>query len=48
MVDAHWHGAMGEDGIVPQQSWVDYSQPGLQRDHRARSVERHRHHLHAQ
>jgi imidazolonepropionase-like amidohydrolase/Tol biopolymer transport system component len=25
MVDAHWHGAMGEDGIVPQQSWVDYA-----------------------
>ncbi|MBZ2207391.1 amidohydrolase family protein [Massilia soli] len=25
LVDAHWHGAMGEDGIVPQQSWVDYA-----------------------
>jgi imidazolonepropionase-like amidohydrolase/Tol biopolymer transport system component len=23
LVDAHWHGGMGEDGIVPQQSWVD-------------------------
>ncbi len=22
-IDAHWHGAMGEDGIVPQQSWVN-------------------------
>ena len=25
LVDAHWHGSMGEDGIVPQQSWVDYA-----------------------
>lgn len=25
LVDAHWHGGMGEDGIVPQQSWVDYA-----------------------
>ena len=25
LVDAHWHGAMGEDGIVPQQSWVNYA-----------------------
>ncbi|MFZ3285530.1 MAG: amidohydrolase family protein [Telluria sp.] len=25
LVDAHWHGVMGEDGIVPQQSWVDYA-----------------------
>ncbi|UOD30041.1 PD40 domain-containing protein [Massilia violaceinigra] len=25
LVDAHWHGAMGEEGIVPQQSWVDYA-----------------------
>lgn len=22
-IDAHWHGGMGEDGIVPQQSWVN-------------------------
>jgi imidazolonepropionase-like amidohydrolase/Tol biopolymer transport system component len=22
-IDAHWHGSMGEDGIVPQQSWVN-------------------------
>ncbi|NBQ91543.1 MAG: amidohydrolase [Betaproteobacteria bacterium] len=22
-IDAHWHGAMGEDGIIPQQSWVN-------------------------
>ncbi|HWJ94407.1 MAG TPA: amidohydrolase family protein, partial [Telluria sp.] len=25
IVDAHWHGMMGEDGIIPQQSWVDYA-----------------------
>lgn len=25
LVDVHWHGAMGEDGIVPQQSWIDYA-----------------------
>jgi imidazolonepropionase-like amidohydrolase/Tol biopolymer transport system component len=25
LVDAHWHGAMGEDGMVPQQSWVNYA-----------------------
>ncbi len=25
LVDAHWHGGMGEDGIVPQQSWFDYA-----------------------
>jgi imidazolonepropionase-like amidohydrolase/Tol biopolymer transport system component len=24
IVDVHWHGAMGADGIVPQQSWIDY------------------------
>jgi len=22
-IDAHWHGAMGEDGLIPQQSWVN-------------------------
>lgn len=22
-IDAHWHGGMGEDGLVPQQSWVN-------------------------
>ena len=22
-IDAHWHGGMGEDGFIPQQSWVD-------------------------
>jgi imidazolonepropionase-like amidohydrolase/Tol biopolymer transport system component len=25
LVDAHWHGGMGEDEIIPQQSWVDYA-----------------------
>lgn len=23
IVDVHWHGGMGEDQIIPQQSWVD-------------------------
>ena len=25
LVDVHWHGGMGEDGIIPQQSWVNYA-----------------------
>ncbi|TXH34926.1 MAG: amidohydrolase [Burkholderiaceae bacterium] len=25
LVDVHWHGAMGEDGIIPQSSWVNYA-----------------------
>lgn len=25
MVDVHWHGSMGSDQIIPQQSWVDYA-----------------------
>ncbi|HEY5799732.1 MAG TPA: amidohydrolase family protein [Burkholderiaceae bacterium] len=25
LVDAHWHGSMGDDGIIPQQSWVAYA-----------------------
>jgi imidazolonepropionase-like amidohydrolase/Tol biopolymer transport system component len=25
LIDAHWHGGMGEDEIVPQQSWVNYA-----------------------
>jgi imidazolonepropionase-like amidohydrolase len=25
LIDAHWHGAMGVGGIVPQQSWVNYA-----------------------
>lgn len=25
LIDAHWHGAMGADEIIPQQSWVNYA-----------------------
>jgi imidazolonepropionase-like amidohydrolase/Tol biopolymer transport system component len=25
LVDAHWHGGMGEQGIVPQQSWINFA-----------------------
>lgn len=25
LVDVHWHGTMGEDDIIPQQSWVNYA-----------------------
>lgn len=25
LIDAHWHGRMGENEIVPQQSWVNYA-----------------------
>ncbi|MDP1978238.1 amidohydrolase family protein [Undibacterium sp.] len=25
LVDVHWHGSMGESGIIPQQSWVNYA-----------------------
>ena len=25
LIDAHWHGSMGSDEIIPQQSWVDYA-----------------------
>lgn len=25
IIDAHWHGGMGEDEIIPQQSWVNYA-----------------------
>ena len=25
IIDVHWHGSMGENGIVPQQSWVDFA-----------------------
>ncbi|HEV2721242.1 MAG TPA: amidohydrolase family protein [Thermoanaerobaculia bacterium] len=24
-VDVHWHGSMGSDDLIPQQSWVDYA-----------------------
>jgi imidazolonepropionase-like amidohydrolase/Tol biopolymer transport system component len=29
LVDAHWHGGMGEDGIIPRQSWVDFASLAL-------------------
>ncbi|MFL6676973.1 MAG: hypothetical protein ACJ8IK_01425, partial [Burkholderiaceae bacterium] len=25
IVDVHWHGGMGDDGIVPQRSWINYA-----------------------
>jgi len=25
IVDVHWHGGMGDDGIVPQTSWINYA-----------------------
>jgi imidazolonepropionase-like amidohydrolase len=25
LVDVHWHGSMGEDQFIPQQSWVNYA-----------------------
>jgi imidazolonepropionase-like amidohydrolase/Tol biopolymer transport system component len=25
LIDVHWHGSMGEDGIIPQTSWVNYA-----------------------
>jgi imidazolonepropionase-like amidohydrolase len=25
IVDAHWHGGMGSDDLIPQQSWVNYA-----------------------
>jgi len=25
LIDAHWHGSMGSDEIIPQQSWVNYA-----------------------
>ena len=25
LIDAHWHGGMGETEIIPQQSWVNYA-----------------------
>jgi hypothetical protein len=25
LVDAHWHGSMGEEEVIPQQSWIDYA-----------------------
>ena len=45
LVDVHWHGAMGDDGIIPQQSWINYAGARVRRDDAARSVQRHRHDL---
>jgi len=25
LVDVHWHGPMGEEELIPQQSWIDYA-----------------------
>jgi imidazolonepropionase-like amidohydrolase/Tol biopolymer transport system component len=25
IVDVHWHGGMGDNGLIPQQSWIDYA-----------------------
>lgn len=25
LIDAHWHGSMGESELIPQQSWVNYA-----------------------
>lgn len=25
IVDVHWHGSMGEDEVIPEQSWVNYA-----------------------
>ncbi|MCV2369072.1 amidohydrolase family protein [Roseateles oligotrophus] len=25
LIDAHWHGGMGENEIIPQQSWINYA-----------------------
>ena len=40
IIDVHWHGAMGSDQIIPQQSWVNFaalSFGGLQPDHHGRA-----------
>jgi imidazolonepropionase-like amidohydrolase len=29
LVDVHWHGAMGSDGITPEQSWVHFASLGF-------------------
>ncbi|WP_224368553.1 amidohydrolase family protein [Hyalangium versicolor] len=29
LVDVHWHGPMGSDGIIPEQSWVNYASLGF-------------------
>jgi len=25
LIDVHWHGGMGEDQLIPQQSWINYA-----------------------
>ncbi|MBL0125442.1 MAG: PD40 domain-containing protein [Betaproteobacteria bacterium] len=25
LIDVHWHGRMGDNGVIPQQSWVNYA-----------------------
>jgi imidazolonepropionase-like amidohydrolase/Tol biopolymer transport system component len=25
LIDVHWHGSMGSDGLIPQQSWINYA-----------------------
>ena len=25
LIDVHWHGSMGSDSIIPQQSWINYA-----------------------
>ena len=47
LVDVHWHGGMGEDEIIPQQSWMRLRVARLRRDDRPRPVERHERDLHA-
>jgi len=29
LIDVHWHGSMGSDQIIPQQSWVNYASLGF-------------------
>jgi imidazolonepropionase-like amidohydrolase len=29
LVDAHWHGSFGEDGIVPQRDWITFASLGF-------------------
>ena len=41
LIDAHWHGSMGSEEIIPQQNWVLFAGPRLRRDHRPRPVQRH-------
>ena len=29
IIDVHWHGSMGSDQIIPQQSWINYASLGF-------------------